>query len=149
MNTLPYYQAVAEPVVIYLNNYPWISFYERLYETYFPMFFNFCAWCSIAFNLYKVYTFMKTYKPVEMKDPLEAFKDEFYTEVDALRDAVKKIDNNLEMFKISSETCQNIVRESIEDTLETVNELKLASESSQKALQELVIRIRASGIRLI
>ena len=92
---------------------------------------------------------MQTYKAVEMKDPLEAFKDEFYTEVDALRDAVKKIDNNLEMFKISSETCQNIVRESIEDTLETVNELKLASESSQKALQELVIRIRASGIRLI
>ena len=92
---------------------------------------------------------MKTYKAAETKDPLEEFKDEFYTEVDALRDAVKKIDNNLEMFKISSETCQNIVRESIEDTLETVNQLKLASESSQKALQELVIRIRASGIRLI
>jgi DNA anti-recombination protein RmuC len=92
---------------------------------------------------------MKTYKAAETKDPLEEFKDEFYTEVDALKDAVKKIDYNLEIFKISSETCQNIVRESIEDTLETVNQLKLASESSQKALQELVIRIRASGIRLI
>jgi len=92
---------------------------------------------------------MKTYKAAETKDPLEEFKDEFYTEVDALKDAVKKIDYNLEIFKISSETCQNIVRESIEDTLETVNKLKLASESSQKALQELVIRIRASGVLLI
>jgi len=147
------YQHTAEPLVI-LTAKDWFSFYENLYDTYFTMFFNFCVWLYILFNIYKAYIHTAPYKiPVtidtvnEVQEHIQTLELRLILQQKAIddcnamfEDTVKKLYSELTTINLvihaSNESTQNDIKK-IDCDIAT---FKLASEASQKALQEDIMR---------